>query len=267
MDTIDTGMDTGIETGIETGSKIRAGRYPLIDVLRGSAIIMMIVFHFSFDLTTFGYADFDFYHSPFWLNFQILIVSIFTFVMGISFHLANLATLATKEKTNWKKYFKRLALLGSSAALITISTYFINGDRFIYFGILHFIFIASLFALAFLRLYWTNLILGSGILLINTLYANPIFNHIYLQWIGLMTYKPATDDYEPVIPWFGIVLIGMFFARWAISEGNIRLFSTWQAQSSAAKILKLAGIHSLIIYLLHQPLFYGLFYLIAWLST
>ena len=246
---------------MNTETKTESGRYPLIDVMRGSAIIMMIVFHFSFDLTTFGYADFDFYHSPFWLNFQILIVSIFTFVMGMSFYLAH------KEKINRNKYFKRLALLGFCAALITLSTYFVNGDRFIYFGILHFIFIASLLAIPFLRLYWSNLILGTGILLLNLFFQSTVFNNIYLQWIGFMTYKPATDDYEPVIPWFGVVLIGMFFARWAITNNNIHLFATWQAKSQITSTLRFAGIHSLIIYMFHQPLFYGFFYLVKWLSS
>jgi uncharacterized membrane protein len=233
-------------------------RYPLIDVLRGSAIFLMIIFHFCFDLTTFGYAKFDFYHSQFWLNFQIFIVSIFTFVMGMSFHLAH------QRKLNKLKFFKRLGLLGFCALLITISTYFINGERFIYFGILHFIFVASLLAIAFVRLYWTNLIIGLGILLVNFLYENPLFNKIYLQWIGFMTYKPATDDYEPVIPWFGIVLIGMFFSRWAITNGNLGVFSSWQLSSGPARVLRFAGVHSLIIYMVHQPLFYALFYLFAW---
>jgi len=232
-------------------------RYPLIDVLRGSAIFMMIAFHFCFDLSTFGYANFDFYNSSFWLNFQILIVSIFTFVMGMSFQLAH------QHQLNWTKFFKRLGLLGICALLITISTYLVNGDRFIYFGILHFIFAASILAIPFIRLYWSNLILGSGILLANVLYQNPAFNQIYLQWIGFMTYKPATDDYEPVIPWFGMVLLGMFFARWAIINGNLKIFSSWTTTSRPTKVLRFAGIHSLLIYMLHQPLFYGLFYLFA----
>ena len=249
-----------MNTGIEIKSATKSGRYPLIDVLRGSAIVMMIVFHFCFDLSTFGYADFDFYNSRFWINFQILIVSIFTFVMGMSFHLAN------KGQINWRKYFKRLALLGVCAGLITISTYIVNSERFIYFGILHFIFLASLLALLFVKLYWSNLVIGGGIILLNLLYQNPVFNNIYLQWIGFMTYKPATDDYEPLVPWFGVVLIGMFFARWAITNGGVPLFGNWQVKSKLPALLRFAGVYSLIIYMLHQPLFYALFYLAAWLQ-
>jgi uncharacterized membrane protein len=246
-------------TDIDKNSSSTKKRYDLIDVMRGTAIMLMIIFHFCFDLTTFGYTAFDFYHSPFWLNFQILIVSIFTFVMGMSFHLAH------KRSFHWQKYFKRLALIGSCALIITISTYIVNGDRFIYFGILHLIFVASILAVPFAQLYWTNLIVGASILLLNLLYQNPAFNQIHLQWIGLMTYKPATDDYEPLIPWFGMVLLGMFFARWAITNNHIQLFSRWQVSNPGSQLLRFLGIHSLVIYMLHQPIFYGLFYLVAWL--
>ena len=82
-----------------------------------------------------------------------------------------------------------------------------------------------------------------------------------------MTYKPPTDDYEPLIPWFGVVLLGMFFARFVITNNHTQLFSRWQARSGPAAILRFAGIHSLIIYMLHQPIFYGLFYLVAWLTA
>lgn len=243
-----------------SASNSKPVRYPLIDVLRGSAIAMMIVFHFCFDLWTFGYADFDFYHDPFWLNFQILIVSLFTFVMGMSFQIAH------QKKFDWRKYFRRLGLVGLCALLITISTYIINGERFIYFGILHFIFVASILVIPFVRLYWSNLVLGSGIIIINNLYENPVFNQIHLQWIGFMTYKPGTDDYEPLVPWLGMVLLGMFFARWAIVNERITLFTTWQIKSRPTALLRFAGVHSLVIYMLHQPILYGMFYLVGWLG-
>ncbi|VAW93846.1 hypothetical protein MNBD_GAMMA21-152 [hydrothermal vent metagenome] len=231
-------------------------RYPLIDALRGSAIIMMIVFHFSFDLALFKYADFDFYHSPYWLNFRILIVTIFTFVMGMSLYLAN------KNGIIWYKYFKRIAVLLAAALLVTISTWFTSGERFIYFGILHFIVVASLVAIPFLKLYWSNLVIGLILIIIANLYTNPMFHNIYLQWIGFMEHKPATDDYAPLLPWFGIVLIGIFFARWAITEKQVDFIQNWQIRSSFSRWLVFAGIHSLLIYLLHQPLFFGLFNLI-----
>lgn len=230
-------------------------RFHIVDCLRGSAIFMMIVFHFCFDLTLFGHAEFDFYNSPFWIHFRTLIVSIFCLVMGMSM------TLAYRKGFNWVKFNKRLVILIGCALLITISTYFTSGERFIYFGILHFIAVASLLAIPFLRLYWSNLVIGVGILLLDYFYQNPLFHKIYLQWIGLMQYKPATDDYAPLIPWFGVVLIGMFIARWTVVNARFPELTTWQPENWLTRALQIAGIHSLLIYMLHQPLFYGLFYL------
>jgi len=180
--------------------------------------------------------------------------------MGMSLYLAN------KNGIIWQKYSKRVMILLAAALIVTVSTWFTSGDRFIYFGILHFIFVASLLAIPFLKLYWSNLIIGLILIIFANLYTNPVFHNIYLQWIGFMAYKPATDDYAPLFPWFGIVLIGIFFARWAITEKQITFILSWQAKSNIAHWLVFAGIHSLLIYLLHQPLFFGLFNLYQMIS-
>jgi len=231
---------------------LKRSRYPLIDALRGCAIAMMIVFHFCFDLSLFKLADFDFYHSPYWLNFRTVIICLFTFIMGMSLHLAH------QQGINWRKYIKRTSILLACALLITLSTYFTSGSRFIYFGILHFIFVASIVAIPFLKLYWGNLLIGSAILVFANLYENAIFHTLYLQWIGFMDHKPATDDYAPLFPWIGMVLLGLFFARWAISENHFSYFKVWQPKSTLSRGLCLAGVHSLLIYMLHQPIFFGL---------
>ena len=230
-----------------------SSRYPLIDALRGSAIVMMVVFHFCFDLSLFKHVNFDFYHSPYWLNFRIIIVSLFTFIMGMSLHLAH------KQGIHWQKYIKRTGILLGCALLITVTTYFTSGERFIYFGILHFIFVASIVAIPFLRLYWGNLILGSAILIFANRYENPLFHKPYLHWIGFMQYKPATDDYAPLLPWFGIVLLGMFFARWAVSENHFGYIQAWRPKFPLTRGLAFIGVYSLLIYMLHQPIFFGLF--------
>ena len=230
----------------------KSSRYPLIDVFRGIAIAMMIVFHFCYDLTEFKHADFDFYHSPFWLNFRTVIVSLFTFIVGIGLHLAH------RNGLKWHKFIRRSGIILGCALLISITTRFTNDERFIAFGILHFIFVASMLGAAFIRLYWANLFIGLILLLVANLYQNPLFHQVHLQWIGFMEYKPATDDYAPLLPWFGVVLLGMFFARWAITEKHFSLIQRWQPGSVLTRTLAIAGVYSLPIYMLHQPLFLGL---------
>jgi uncharacterized membrane protein len=70
-----------------------------------------------------------------------------------------------------------------------------------------------------------------------------------------MTYIPNLPDYVPMLPWFGVVLIGMFAApylkQWAKQAQPL-------VSNKAGKALALAGRHSLLIYMAHQPILMGL---------
>ena len=229
-------------------------RFAAIDALRGLAIVMMFVFHFSFDLTYFGFTQQNFYHDPFWLNFRTVIVSTFLTVMGISLYLAH------HQQFKRRRYLRRLLVLAACAALVSLSSYFMFPRSMIFFGILHFITAASVLGLLFLRYYWLNLILGVVLIIAGTLIKLPLFDHPGLQWLGMMTHKPVTEDYVPLLPWFGCVLLGIFAANWAYTRENLPALWTWPGKNPIASSLRFAGRHSLIIYMLHQPVFIGLLY-------
>jgi len=232
-------------------------RYPVIDMLRGIAILMMFVFHFSFDLKYFGMLDVDFTTHPFWLNFRRLIVSFFLLLVGISLYLA------TRNGLNARRYLKRLGLLITYAGLVTIGSYLMFPNSFIYFGILHFIAVASVLGLLFTRFYTLNLVLGTGLILLDIFYSDVMFNSMALNWIGLMTHLPFTEDYVPLIPWFGVVLIGMFTGRMLFGDNQPPAWMSWQGkQNQVAKLLAFAGRHSLNIYILHQPVLIGVLWII-----
>ena len=93
-----------------------AGRLVVIDALRGLAILLMVIFHFCFDLSYFGLADFNFYQDLFWLHARTFILSLFLLLVGCSLVLAN------GGKLDIRRYLRRLAMLIASAALITLST-------------------------------------------------------------------------------------------------------------------------------------------------
>jgi uncharacterized membrane protein len=226
-------------------------RYDFVDVLRGSAIAMMFVYHFSYDLNMLGFARLDFYHNPFWLNFRTVIVSTFLGVVGASLYLAH------RHRLRVRPYTRRILILMLSAALVSVVTYVMFKERWVFFGILHFIAVASLLALPFIRLYWINLIVGIAVILIGSFYSHPAFNQDALQWIGLMTHKPATEDYVPLLPWFGVVLCGIFAGKLVYQAQYFPLLVRWQGRSKAARVLRLGGRHSLVIYLVHQPVFIG----------
>lgn len=235
-------------------------RIILIDMLRGIAIALMFIYHFCFDLDYFGYVSFQFNSDPFWLNFRAVIVSLFLGVMGFSLYLAHHKSW---NRTAWSK---RLGILILASMAVSISSYLMYPNSFIFFGILHFITVASLLGLAFVKLGYLNLVLGPIFLLLGNYFSHPLFNHPYLQWVGMMSQRPITEDYVPLFPWMGMILIGLGLAHWSKNNQFLTRLLYWQNQHSIIRVLCLAGRHSLLIYLLHQPIFLGLLYVLTQLT-
>ena len=238
--------------------KISTTRYPIIDVLRGCAIAMMFIYHFCFDLGYFKLVDFDFYNGAFWINFRIVIVSSFLLLVGMSLYLA------TARKINWHSYRRRLFQIVLYAGLVSLASHLVFPRSMIFFGILHFIALASLIGLAFVRQFWLNLVLGTALIILGIAFSHPFFNQSFAQWFGLMTHKPITEDYVPLLPWFGVVLIGIFAGRWLFSYRPAAAVIQWRSRNPVFRILRFGGQHSLHIYMLHQPVFLGAIYL--WLQ-
>ncbi|MBI3344503.1 MAG: DUF1624 domain-containing protein [Gammaproteobacteria bacterium] len=229
-------------------------RYPWVDAVRGTAIALMIAYHFCFDLVYFGVLSIDFNHTLFWLGLRSLIVSLFLGVMGMSL------MLASRHGLRWRPYLRRLALLLASAGLVSLGSYLLFPASMIFFGVLHFIVVASVLALPFVHFYWINLVAGASLIIFGLIYQNELFNQPWLQWFGLMTYKPVTEDYVPLLPWFGVVLIGIFAGKAIYHRAPLPRFAAWQPVGTHGKILAWAGRHSLAIYLIHQPVLLSVMY-------
>jgi uncharacterized membrane protein len=236
--------------------RMHAARYAAVDILRGFAIALMFVYHFTFDLNYFGAVRFDFNHDWRWLAFRVVIVSLFLGLVGVSL------VLADSQRFNWRSYGRRLAALAVCAAAASLGSYLMFPATFIFFGILHFILVASVLGLAFLRLYWINLVAGVLLLSAGLTLQHGFFDQRVWQWFGLMTHKPRTEDYVPLLPWFGVVLLGMFLARAALRSNWITRIKDWRPDAKLARLFALAGRHSLVIYMLHQPIFIGSLYLV-----
>lgn len=233
----------------------RLTRRSFVDVLRGTAIVMMFAYHFTFDLHYYGVVSADFNHDPFWLGFRAIIVSLFLGVMGVSLHLA------TARGVNPRAFGRRLLLVAGCAGLVSAGSYAMFPNSMIFFGILHFIAVASVLGLLFWRLFWLNLIVGGGLIVAGLQFQHPWFDLPAWQWLGMMTHKPVTEDYVPLLPWFGVVLIGMFLGKLIYQRENVPAFARWTGRHPVARLLAFGGRHSLPVYMLHQPVFLGVLYL------
>ena len=231
--------------------------FDFIDMSRGFAILLMFIYHFSFDLDYYGFIQQDFYQDAFWINFRTIIVTLFLTIMGVSLYLASYRGL------NKKRFRQRLLLLIVYSFLVSISSWIMYPKAMIFFGILHFITLASVFGLLFIQAGIVNLLLGLTLIILPHVIKHSFFDQPYLQWLGLMTELPITVDYVPFLPWFGVVLVGMYLGKKLTQLPSESFIVRWQSKQSFSKLLSLGGRYSLHIYMLHQPLFLGILYIIS----
>jgi uncharacterized membrane protein len=234
---------TAASTASEPLARIRA-----IDALRGTAICMMIVYHAAFDLNWFHVISADFNHDRFWLSFRDLIVSSFLLLVGVSLVLASRAGISPK------RFWRRIALVGACALLVTVGSYVTFPKTFITFGILHCIVVSSILAWPLVRFPRAALIVGIVVILVGVAIGLPLFDLPWLNWVGLMTHKPATEDYVPLLPWFGVVLVGVSIGCRLLER---HMHDLRQISRASPKWLTWLGRHSLLVYMIHQPILVG----------
>lgn len=216
-------------------------RYHSIDLYRGIAVVLMIIFHFTYDLALFKFISLTFkkHQDPFWWFLPRIIVFLFMLSMGMSMHLVHF------PKIKWAPFRKRLLKLIIFALIISLTTYFIFPKRWIYFGTLHSIAVCSLLILPLLKFKYINLIL-----------ALLLFGHTIItgKSIPFWMLPHAAMDYIPPWPWIGAASLGVFIVKMN--------WHTWQVpQNLLTRFIQYLGKHSLVIYLVHQPLLYGLTFL------
>jgi uncharacterized membrane protein len=229
-------------------------RHGWLDRSRGLALLAMASYHLMWDLQSFGYLATDFATTGLPRFYARAIASTFLFLVGLSLVIAQYPQLRLHG------FFRRLAMIVGAAGLVSLSTWFLSPGTFIYYGILHSIAVSSLVGLAFLRLPPAlTLVAALAAIAAPHFLQSDIFNHPLLWWTGLATVYRRSDDFVPLIPWIGPVLIGIATMRIAVDRN-------WLARQPAAsqpsnrfdKGLTFLGRHSLVFYLIHQPILIGL---------
>jgi len=216
-----------------------------VDDLRGVAIVLMVVFHFCYDLRYFGYVDWDVPNGAYWWPFRYLILTLFIFAMGVSLRLAH------GEGIRWQKFGIRLGQLLLAAGAITLMSVYMFPAAWVYFGILHFLAMASIIGLIFVPVPLAAL--GAGLLVLLLYWSGAIHNQWPFAYIGWL---PAnTEDYVPLVPWLGVTFLGVAAGAIAARVELSRMLF-W-----VPGWVRFAGRHGLIIYLVHQPIMFSGFYL------
>jgi uncharacterized membrane protein len=226
---------------LRESSAVRLGG---IDALRGGALCLMFVYHFCFDLRYYRVTAWDFEHDPFWLGFRALIVTCFMVLVGVSLVLAERAHATPRH------FWKRIGVIGACAIAASVGSFLVFPKTFIYFGILHCIAAASVLAWPFTRQPAIALAIGGAVIAAGVFLSWPAFDARAWSWIGFTTRKPATEDYVPLVPWGGVVFVG-------IAIGHALARSAFRPLAALARVpgwLPWLGRHSLTVYMVHQPI-------------
>lgn len=225
-------------------------RLPWLDILRGFAVFLMILFHLNYSLVHIFWSDILNFSEIFWYSIWKLAAITFILVSWVSFAFAE----KKYGKKIYKKYLRYTLILSLFSTIISLWTYFLFPKQFIVFGILHF------FALSFLLLpyvthflKWFSVFAAFGVIIYG-IYFLPILESSYLfpLWFHSLSFSSA--DYYPLFPWFGVLLLGYSF--WVlVQKYNLEwIFLFWNSDRILKKYTIFLGRKALFFYLIHQPI-------------
>lgn len=243
-------------------------RIPVLDELRGLSILLMVLYHGLYDLVVFAGAGFPFFYSPLMRFLVPSFAGVFILISGICCRFS-------------RSNLRRGALCLLCGAMLTCFTLLLVPEQKILFGILHLLGCCMLLAGAARPLWisaspWWALPCAVLFLLFFSLpsrgtvglpgFCLPVFSPEqrlvpWMLFLGLPGKGLSSSDYFPLIPWAFLFFAGVLGGR-ALQEQKGPAF----LYRSHAPFLALAGRHTLIIYLLHQPVIFLLLGLLQLLS-
>jgi uncharacterized membrane protein len=239
-------------------------RFDRLDALRGVAIVWMAVFHFCFDLNHFGLIREDFRGDPFWTLQRTAIVTLFLFCAGVS------QAVAQAQGQTWPRFWRRWAQVAACALLVSAGSALMFPKSWISFGVLHGV--AVMLVMVRILAPWVErgvpgllalLAVAAGSMALPRFASDPFFDSRWTNWVGLITRRPVTEDYVPVLPWLGTMVLGLVVGAVVLQQlpGLLK-----GAVPRAAQPLAVLGRWSLSFYMVHQPVLIGALMAFLWLS-
>jgi uncharacterized membrane protein len=227
-----------------------------IDFLRGLSIILVVCYHLLYDLGAYvGVQRFFGFSTDLttvaWTIAQYFFAGLFIVLSGTS---------STLTRSNLRRGLKLLAV----SIAVTAITYIFDPSSAVWFGILQLLaFSILIFGAAFERAKpVTCTVCGVFILALGAaLHLLKRGMTIRLDWLlpfGIHSPGYSSFDYFPLIPWLGVFLIGAALGRSVYAPRQSLL--PWRLPQT---FVNAAGRHSLLIYIVHQPVILGILYVLG----
>lgn len=247
----------------------KKNRAPELDFLRGFALFMMILMHLAYDLRyEFGLNIFGFLTANwFWAFVHPFFIVIFVGVSGVC---------SSFSRNNFFRGIKLLAVAAGLTLATWLVTKYAGINCLIIFNVLALLAVSILFysliqfiekktsvkpatvslLLGFLGTYMTAV--GSTIRWMDYSTSNPVFLPVGFA----VQNAPSVADAMEIFPWMGVFLLGCVIGRVFYSKKESMLPASAEKLHPVLAPVEFIGRHSLIIYLVHQPVVYGILYVI-----
>jgi uncharacterized membrane protein len=235
-----------------------------VDVARGVAFVAMFAYHAAWFAADRGLADLPIGtgqgSSLAWHLFQRSIAGTFFFLVGVSLVLAN------RDRARVGPFLWRLGKLVGAALVVTVASAVLNPRMLVTFGILHCIAACSVLGLGLLALARGRpggrlaLVAVGAVAIASSWWSSPAFDG-WLAFTGLGAARRATFDFQPLLPWVGVVAWGIAAGLGVRRDGPI---ARWSSEAPPVRSLALLGRHALLLYLAHVPVLVVSVELLAW---
>lgn len=233
-----------------------------LDELRGLCVFCMVIYHALYTAAFLFSIEYAVLLFRLFTPVEPFIAAAFIIISGISSQLS-------------RNNFKRSLPILAAAAAVSLATYFVMPKSMIYFGILHFLGLSILFfslikkyidkipfavaIVVFTLLFFITYGIKDNVLGISSSFgiALPHPSTDFFLIFGFVSDSFSSADYFPLFPWFFAFLFGTALGRLAKEEKFPKFM-----YKKRSRILTYIGTHAFLIYILHQPVIYGLLYLI-----
>lgn len=227
-------------------------RYDEIDILKGVAVILMIIFHFYYFPNQYGFTEIK--YDTTLLKFIAKIAQIiFITCVGI-----NLVFAKTKN-SDPQVHLQRVMKIAFYALLMSLFTYHVFKEKYVKFGILHFVAFTSLILFTFVDNVESMRIITAIFLILYVLnhFKPELFRTIPQPFAfigGFYNDRYSAIDHFPIMPWILLICVGTFIGNHLVNQ-NIDT-PNYITNNAVSKTLKNIGKRSLEIYAVHWAVLY-----------